>query len=53
MSDNMTTKTEIGADKAGNVMIKSPALVKALLGGSTVRAGSSNSKPSPHIVPGV
>ena len=53
MSDNMTTKTEIGTDKAGNTMIKSPALMKALLGGSAVRAGSVNSKPSPHIVPGV
>ena len=53
MSDNTTTKTEIATDRAGNTVIRSPALTKALLDSSAVRAGSVNNKPSPHIIPGV
>jgi len=53
MSDNLNAKTEIATDKAGNMLIKSAALTRALFDGSVVRAGSVNSKPSPHIIPGV
>jgi hypothetical protein len=49
----MTAKTEIVTDKAGNTLIQSPVLVKALLETVSVRAGAVNSKPSPHIIPGV
>ena len=51
MSDSAVNKTEITTDKTGNTLVKSSALLKALLEGAS--AGPVNNKPSPHIVPGV